>query len=56
MQKILKRSVLAFSVATISLASLAQTNSLKTVPNGWHLNIRNQMVIMASALTRRMVL
>src|SRR5690242_1966683 len=37
MQKSLKRSVLAFSVTAISIASLAQTSSLKTVPNGWHL-------------------
>jgi subtilisin family serine protease len=37
MQNILKRSVLALTAAAISLASLAQTSSLKTVPNGWHL-------------------
>lgn len=37
MQKNLKRSVLALSVSMISIASLAQTSSLKTVPNGWHL-------------------
>jgi subtilisin family serine protease len=37
MQKNLKRSVLALSVAMISLTSIAQTSSLKTVPNGWHL-------------------
>lgn len=37
MQKNLKRSVLALSVSMISIASMAQTNSLKTVPNGWHL-------------------
>ena len=37
MQKKLKQSVLAFSVTAISIASMAQTSSLKTVPNGWHL-------------------
>jgi subtilisin family serine protease len=37
MQNNLKRSVLAFSAAAISFASIAQTSSLKTVPNGWHL-------------------
>jgi len=37
MQKKLKRSVLALSVTAISIASLAQTSALKTVPNGWHL-------------------
>jgi subtilisin family serine protease len=37
MQKNLKRSLLALAVAMISFASIAQTNSLKTVPNGWHL-------------------
>jgi subtilisin family serine protease len=37
MQQNLKRSVLAVSVSMISIASMAQTNSLKTVPNGWHL-------------------
>src|SRR4051812_22542650 len=37
MQNTLNRSVLALSVTMISIASLAQTNSLKTVPNGWHL-------------------
>jgi len=33
----LKRSVLALSVTGICMVSLAQTSSLKTVPNGWHL-------------------
>lgn len=33
----LKQSVLTLSVTVISIASLAQTSSLKTVPNGWHL-------------------
>ena len=37
MQKKLKQSVLAFSVTAISIVSMAQTSSLKTVPNGWHL-------------------
>ena len=37
MQKKLKQSVLALSVTAISIASLAQTSTLKTVPNGWHL-------------------
>src|SRR6476659_6423609 len=37
MQNNFKRSVLALSAAAISIASLAQTSSLKTVPNGWHL-------------------
>ena len=37
MQKKLKQSVLAFSVMAISIGSVAQTSSLKTVPNGWHL-------------------
>src|SRR5512143_3338311 len=37
MLNILKQSVLTLSVAVISIASLAQTSSLKTVPNGWHL-------------------
>src|SRR5690348_11292159 len=32
-----KRSVLTLSVAGISIASFAQTSSIKTVPNGWHL-------------------
>lgn len=32
-----KQSVLALSVTAISIASFAQTSSLKTVPNGWHL-------------------
>jgi subtilisin family serine protease len=33
----LKQSVLTLSVTVISIASLAQTSTLKTVPNGWHL-------------------
>jgi cell wall-associated protease len=33
----LKQSVLTLSVTVISIVSLAQTSSLKTVPNGWHL-------------------
>jgi subtilisin family serine protease len=33
----LKQSVLILSVTVISIASLAQTSTLKTVPNGWHL-------------------
>jgi len=33
----LKESVLALSVTVISIASFAQTSSIKTVPNGWHL-------------------
>lgn len=33
----LKQSVLILSVMAIGLASFAQTSSLKTVPNGWHL-------------------
>jgi len=37
MQKKFKRSVLAISITVISIASGAQTSSLKTVPNGWHL-------------------
>ena len=37
MQKKLKQSVLALSVIVISITSGAQTSSLKTVPNGWHL-------------------
>jgi subtilisin family serine protease len=37
MQKKLKQSVLAISITVISIASGAQTSSLKTVPNGWHL-------------------
>ena len=37
MQNTFKRSVLALSITVISIASLAQTSSLKTVPNGWHL-------------------
>jgi len=37
MQKKLKESVLAISITVISIASGAQTSSLKTVPNGWHL-------------------
>jgi cell wall-associated protease len=37
MQKKLKLSVLAISITVISIASGAQTSSLKTVPNGWHL-------------------
>lgn len=37
MLKKLKQSVLILSVMAISIASFAQTSSLKTVPNGWHL-------------------
>jgi subtilisin family serine protease len=37
MLKTLKQSVLILSVTVISIASLAQTSTLKTVPNGWHL-------------------
>jgi len=37
MQKKLKQSVFALSATAISIASFAQTSSLKTVPNGWHL-------------------
>jgi subtilisin family serine protease len=37
MLKTLKQSVLTVSVTVISIASLAQTSTLKTVPNGWHL-------------------
>ncbi|HWI91271.1 MAG TPA: S8 family peptidase [Flavisolibacter sp.] len=33
----LKQSVLTLSVTVISIASFAQTSTLKTVPNGWHL-------------------
>jgi subtilisin family serine protease len=33
----LKQSVLTLSVTVISITSLAQTSTLKTVPNGWHL-------------------
>jgi subtilisin family serine protease len=37
MLKKLKQSVLLLSVMAISIASFAQTSSIKTVPNGWHL-------------------
>jgi subtilisin family serine protease len=37
MLKTLKQSVLTLSVTVISIASFAQTSTLKTVPNGWHL-------------------
>jgi cell wall-associated protease len=33
----LKQSVLTLAVMIVSMASLAQTSSLKTAPNGWHL-------------------